>query len=210
MGHKWLDKRYNVRVGSYCWILVQLFLLTTLIACSRTNKERQDFQPAAGTAIPEIVDGWSALMQRGAYPFTTPLPPAESSPIDGTYVKFDPKVATPIPCRRCPDYMNEGGVWKLSFDKGTFRIYHVVTAWRGIGSFTVDGNELVVFNDPKCPDLIGRYTWRKVDDGLALNTIEDHCAADMRSHNFEQMVWQSCPDEDNPDQAEGQSPKGCN
>ncbi len=193
------------------WSFVLLLLLVmSLFACSTTDDLLQDQDSPAGPTTPGIVDEWSALMQRGAYPFTTPLPPAEPGPIDGTYVKFDPKVATPIPCRRCPDYMNEGGVWKLSFDKGTFRILHLVTGWRGIGSFTVNGDELLVFNDPKCPDLIGRYTWQMVGDGLALSTVYDHCAADMRSHNFRQMVWQRCPDAADSAQVKDQAPEGCN
>lgn len=88
--------------------------------------------------------------------------------------------------------MNEGSIWKLSFDKGTFRILHLVTGWTGIGSYTLAGNQLMLFNDPKCPREVGRYTWQLDEDGLAITTIADHCAADLRSHNLEQMTWQSC------------------
>jgi len=87
--------------------------------------------------------------------------------------------------------MNEGSIWKLSFDKGTFRILHLVTGWTGIGSYTLAGNQLMLFNDPS-PREVGRYTWQLDKDGLASTTIADHCAADLRSHNLEQMTWQSC------------------
>jgi hypothetical protein len=54
--------------------------------------------------------------------------------LDGTYTKLDPKKAPPVPCRRCPDYVPQGGIWKLNLDKGIFRIFHESTGWRSIGS----------------------------------------------------------------------------
>jgi hypothetical protein len=56
---------------------------------------------------------WSGLLQRTPYPYTIPLAPEEPTAIDGTYTKFELKDTPPIPCRRCPDYAPEGGLWKM-------------------------------------------------------------------------------------------------
>jgi len=89
------------------------------VACSSSVPgTRQGTPPAEGTAAP--ADGWSALLRQTPFPYTTPLPPAEPTALDGTYVKFNPKPGTPVPCRRCPEYLPEGGIWKLQFDNGIF------------------------------------------------------------------------------------------
>lgn len=77
---------------------------------------------------------WSELLQRIPFPFRMDLPPPNTTPIDGTYTKFETKETPPVPCRRCPDYAPEGGIWKLNFSKGIFRIFHTATGWKDIGS----------------------------------------------------------------------------
>ncbi len=138
------------------------------------------------------LDRWIDLLQQTPYPFGTPLPPAVASALDGTYVKVDPKEGTPVPCKRCPDYLPEGGVWKLSLHQGIYRIYHPGSGWRSIGSFSVAGNELSLFNDPNCIDVTGRYQWTLADGQFNLTVVDDPCAINLRAVNLTKQPWASC------------------
>jgi hypothetical protein len=112
--------------------------------------------------------------------------------LDGTYTKFDPKKTPPVPCRRCPDYIPQGGIWKLNLDKGIFRIFHESTGWRSIGSFIIDGNRLQVFNDPCCIEVKGFYRWTLAQGRLSLQVVEDKCAIRQRAKNLTKLPWLSC------------------
>ena len=146
--------------------------------------------PSGQSRVTSII--WIELLQKTPYPHTAPLPPKALSALDGTYTKFDPKKIPPVPCRRCPDYMPEGGIWKLNLDKGIFRIFHEVTGWRSLGSFIVDQNQVQLFNDPYCMEAKGVYRWTLTDGRLILQVIEDKCAIGMRAKNFTQLTWRSC------------------
>ena len=135
---------------------------------------------------------WSGLLQRKPYPYTIPLAPEESTAIDGTYTKSDLKDTPPIPCRRCPDYAPEGGIWKINFNKGVFRIMHMVTGWKSIGNFILSGDQLVLANDPTCQEVIGVYTWELEKGALILKVIADHCAIELRGKNLAGLPWLSC------------------
>jgi len=135
---------------------------------------------------------WSELLQRMPYPYTDPLPPQVPTPVDGTYTKFELEEAPPIPCRRCPDYAPEGGIWKLNLSKGVFRIFHPVTGWKDIGSFAVWGDRLILANDPVCHEIIGTYRWRLEEGKLILNVVEDKCAIGLRAMNLTNLPWLSC------------------
>ena len=120
------------------WLLAGAALL--LAACSpvRPLADRQ----AAASTTPAVsatptVDRWQEIRQWSPYPHTTPLPPQVPTPVDGIYVRFDPRTHDRPPCRRCPPYPPEGGVWKLELDEGVFRVYHPRTGWRTLGSYTV-------------------------------------------------------------------------
>jgi hypothetical protein len=134
---------------------------------------------------------WFALLQRRPFAYK-PLPPAEASVLDGIYVKRDPKKEAPVPCRRCPDYAPEGGIWRLNLDKGIFRIFHDATGWRSIGSFLVEGDRLILFNDPCCHEVTGTYHWRLREGRFILEVIEDECAIRLRAANFARQPWLSC------------------
>ena len=144
------------------------------------------------TPPPKPADRWFELFQRTPYPYTTPLPPPIRTILDDTYTKFEPKEGTPVPCRRCPDYAPEGGIWKLSLDKGIFRIFYTVTGWRSMGSFTVSGDRIVLFNDPNCIEIIGIYTWTLKEGALTLKVIDDTCAIRLRAKNLTSLPWASC------------------
>jgi hypothetical protein len=135
---------------------------------------------------------WTELLQKTPYPHTAPLPPRVRTALDGTYAKFDPKKTPPIPCRRCPDYMPEGGIWRLNLDQGVFRIFHEVTDWRSLGSFNIEGNQLRLFNDPYCMEVTGVYRWTLKDKRLVLQVVEDKCAIGLRAKNLAQLPWSSC------------------
>lgn len=143
-------------------------------------------------ATPTLVDGWLALLAQAPYPYTTPLPPQTPTVLDGMYAKVEPSHGTPVPCRRCADYLPTGGAWKLSLDKGVFRIYHQSSGWRSLGSFTIEGEQLFLFNDPACYDTVGAYTWTLREGQLNLQAIEDTCQVDRRARNFSQLAWTSC------------------
>lgn len=124
-----------------------------------------------------------------AYPYTTPIPPPTPTIIDGVYTRAVNFEGTPTPCRRCAPYRAEGGVWTLILDAGTFRVSHSVTDFQGIGSFTVSGPQLALFNDPNCHQYTGTYTWTEGDGALVLTATEDECAFGLRAKNLAAGTW---------------------
>lgn len=135
---------------------------------------------------------WNALFERTPVPWTTALPPLETTILDATYVKINPRLATPFPCRRCPDYALNGGLWKFSLDKGIFRIYYSVNEWRSLGSYAVSGDKLYLFNDPYCNWESGVYTWKLEDGSLFFTEVDDPCLQGLRAANLVDQPWLSC------------------
>jgi hypothetical protein len=135
---------------------------------------------------------WSELLQRTPYPYSRPLPPANPTVLDGTYTRLDPRQADHIPCRRCPAYPPGGGIWKLNLDKGVFRVYHELTGWVTLGSFTVSGDRIEFFNDPHCFQDTGIYTWELEEGKLTLTAVKDSCGVYLRVQNLEALPWESC------------------
>lgn len=123
------------------------------------------------------------------YPFTTPLPPPTPTILDGVYTREAPFIGTPTPCRRCAPYRAEGGVWTLTLDAGAFRVSHNGTNFQGIGSFTVSGNRLTLFNDPNCHLDVGQYTWEMDGRSLILTPVEDSCGFKLRAKNLGSGAW---------------------
>lgn len=144
---------------------------------------------AVATAALPPTTGATPTLESTPFPYTTPLPPLVATPLDGVYRKIDPTPGTPVPCRRCPDYLPAPGEWRLQFDRGIYRIYYTGTSWRSVGSFTVDGDRLLIFNDPTCHELVGAYTWRLDGDMLTLEEIDDPCAIDLRALNLTTQPW---------------------
>ena len=140
------------------WLLAGAALL--LVACSPV-RPLPDGQAATATAPPAsatpTVDRWQEIRQWSPYPHTTPLPPQAPTPVDGIYVRLDPRTHDRPPCRRCPPYPPEGGVWKLELDEGVFRVYHPRTGWRTLGSYTVDGDSHYVLQRPAVPPGRGTF-----------------------------------------------------
>jgi hypothetical protein len=158
-------------------------MLLTIAACSSDSSRR-----APTTLTPAA----APTSQSSPYPYTTPLPPPVATELDGLYAKIDPKQGTPVPCKRCPDYAPEGGAWQLSFDKGIYRVFHVPTGWRSVGSYTVAGNQVTLFNDPVCSDGVGMYRWIVENGELTLQEVKDSCAIHLRAANLTRQIWSSC------------------
>jgi hypothetical protein len=142
------------------------------------------------TAVP--TNGWFEFFSHTPVAWTTPFPPPTATVLDGTYVKFDPTMVQWWTCKRCPDWRPAGGTWRLSFDKGVFRIYYDQTGWKNIGSYTVNGDRLFLFNDPTCNFETGQYTWTQEKGILRLKEVSDTCAIKMRALNLTHYLWYSC------------------
>lgn len=65
---------------------------------------------------------WDELNQRDPYIYTVPRID-KATVIDGIYVKKALREGTIVPCRRCPDWLANPGIWRLSFNKGGLSNY---------------------------------------------------------------------------------------
>jgi hypothetical protein len=196
---------------SYVFLMIlSVGLLTT--ACQPIT---QAVPPLTATPTPAVTatptDIWGALLQHTPVPWTTPLPPLEATVLDATYVKVNPRLATPFPCKRCPDYALEGGLWKFSLSKGVFRIYYTVNGWRSLGSYTVSGDRIYLFNDPYCNWDTGLYQWKLEDGVLTFIEIDDPCSQGLRAANLTDQPWMSCdpPNIEAKITDHWQKPSGC-
>lgn len=176
--------------GLFAAVVAAICLMVA--ACSLSNRPAQ--QNAIGTTevASTPTDIWSGVLQRTPYPYTTPLPSATPTILDGLYVKFDPRPGERAPCRRCPPYPPEGGRWRLSLDKGIFRVYHYGTGWSTLGSFIVSEGQIEFFNDPHCFRDVGVYEWKLEDGALLLEAVRDDCGVDLRMRSFVAHPWESC------------------
>jgi hypothetical protein len=179
-----------------CVMVIVFFVLilwTTALAGPAKQSPAQI--PLASTPVcseETPAEKWSALLQRQPFPYKRELPPPERTTLDGTYTKVDPKKDPQVPCRRCPDYAPEGGIWKIQFDKGVFRIIHLSSGWKSIASFTLEGDRLLLFNDPVCHETTGIYAWQAEGGQIVFRAIEDECAIRLRAMNLTKQPWLSC------------------
>lgn len=177
---------------------------------------------STATPLPEIERSgrnWQTLLESTPFPYLIALPEPNQTVLDGTYTKVDPKQATPVPCKRCPDYAPEGGLWKLNLDRGVYKIYHEVTGWGSMGSYLIatdrESSErtvnLLLFNDPTCMEIVGVYTWTLTNGEFILNEVYDPCAIKLRAMNLTDMAWQSCQPPASGAETTGnwQKPPGC-
>lgn len=182
-----------------------------IAACSSAHTP-SPVRPEAAEATTTPTSIWSGLLQRTPYPYTTPLPSAQPTVLDGIYIKFDPSqgkdasppeggVWMPHPRRegvfwlKPVPYPREGGVWILQLDGGVFRVFHETTGWRTLGSFTVSEDRITFFNDPHCYDAVGIYRWQLEAGQLVLEVVEDECdgrvlgGGGLRATNFASLPW---------------------
>jgi hypothetical protein len=196
-------------------VLSVLILNIVMVACApiAQNPTAGPVPTESGTPGPSATptDGWLSILEHTPVPWTTPLPPLQATVLDSTYIKVNPRLATPFPCKRCPDYALEGGLWKFQLDKGVFRIYYTVNGWRSLGSYTVSGNKLYLFNDPYCNWDTGSYSWALEEGVLTLTEIDDPCSQGLRAANLSDQPWLSCqpPNVEAMITDHWQKPKGC-
>jgi hypothetical protein len=143
-------------------------------------------EPSA-PAVP--TDIRSALFERTPFPYTTPLPPAQATILDGRYTSDDPSEVTETAGRCAPAYPRHGGLWTLDLDRGIFRLFHEETGWNSLGSFTVSGDRVTFFNDLNCPESVGVYAWRQEAEQLILQVVEDECGFGLRTERFANLPW---------------------
>jgi hypothetical protein len=124
------------------------------------------------------------------YPYTTPVPPRETTAIDGTFVRRLPSTGSHVHCRRCAPYRLEGGHARLTLSEGEFFLKHKLAGFASLGHYVVSGDEVEFFNDPNCPTMRGRYRWSLEDGRLEFEVIEDECPyADLRSRYLTAKQW---------------------
>jgi hypothetical protein len=97
-----------------------------------------------------------------------------------------------VHCLRCPDYAPEGGVWKIRFDNGIFRILHLDSGWKSMATAVATGDRLLLANDPVCIDALGLYRWELEGGRLKLDAIDDPCAIRLRAATLAGREWRSC------------------
>jgi len=183
-------------------ILATCALGVALVACSVTAPTSAPTSAATSArshaatsarsqdATPAAVPDWRADPNE-PYPFVTPVPPLAGTPVDGVYVRVptDPYEGQRAPCRRCPPYPLDRGVSRLSLVAGRYEMLHHEPRYRILAHYTVAGDELVIFNDPECSRVLGRYRWTLSDETLTLEVIDDGCAFGQRAEDLAAVSW---------------------
>lgn len=178
-------------------IVVALFVLSFFGMVLFRSAKQADPSPVTSpvaSTTPVSTTVWDALLEATPFPYFTPLPEPVTGEIDGIYAKVDQSWPQWWRCLRCADYRTSGGIWKLQFDRGVMRIFYEVNNWRSIASYSVSGDRLFIFNDPYCPENTGEYKWSIENGGLAMETVQDACAFNLRAENLTKQSWLSCTD----------------
>jgi len=211
--------KFNRRHAGIFIVIIFLVIIISIFFC-RSALESENLNLLAqynSQNPPTPTNGWLNLQVRNPSPHTTALPGEQTTPIDGTYAKFDTSWPQWWACRRCADYRPAGGIWKMRFDGGVFRIYYDVTGWNSVASYTINGDHLYIFNDPYCPEVTGEYRWELEDRWglvnrfLILETIEDACSIRLRGENLSNQEWGACypPNEMTGASGHYHKPTGC-
>ena len=140
----------------------------------------------------KVVGDLSTVIEVPPFPYGAPLPPPLTTSIDGFYSRELPLDGTPTPCKRCAGYRLEGGEWTLYFDKGVYKVFHQLTDFESVGSYTVVGDRLTLFNDPYCEEdlaMKGTYTWAIEGKTLTLKVVDDPCSIRLRAKNLASTSW---------------------
>ena len=169
-------------------------VIVTAGACAEDGSPGSAKADAGGdSATPCYELGWKECPKE-PYPYSTPLPPAEPTPIDGTYSReIDNELAgAPGKCKRCPPYRLEPGGETLTFDRGRYFVEHEPPGFRSSGHFWVeDDNRIRLFNDPSCSTFEGVYEWEVADGVLRLHAVEDECPfTQLRQRFLMAKDWQ--------------------
>ncbi len=198
------------------FISIGLLIGLSFVACAAPASPTESATVAPTVTTTSVLSALVVLdtpvrPQSSPYPFTTPLPPSAETELDGVYGKVELREGTPIPCRRCADYLPDGGVWRLWLERGVFRVQFLVTGWRSVGSFTLTDDRITFFNDPTCGSEVGIYEWERKERSLILKVIDDPCMFGLRAANFSNLPWDSCqpPNREAAVTDHWLRPKGC-
>lgn len=144
----------------------------------------------------KVVGDLSTTIEVPPFPYSGHLAPAAPTVLDGLYARLLPLEGTPTPCKRCAGYRLEGGVWTLYFDKGIYKVFQQDIDFQAVGSFSVSGDQLTLFNDPYCEEdlsMVGTYTFAKDGNMLTLKVVNDPCTIGLRGKNLTATTWTQAP-----------------
>ena len=152
-----------------------------------------------GVLMPERHDELTPGLE--PYPYTTPVPPREGTPIEGTYVRIlsldvvgGPLIGLPYRCLRCIPYRVDAGLTTLIFYEGRYFLHHQLSGFKALGHFTIDGDRIRLFNDPNCSGTAGEYSWRLERGAITFKVIDDPCPFDdERSDDLTLSEWTKVP-----------------
>ncbi|MGE5141354.1 MAG: hypothetical protein ACM3JD_17945, partial [Rudaea sp.] len=151
-----------------------------------------EITPGPKKFLPDL----STTIEVPPFPYSQPLPPQERTEVDGLYVRYVPLDGTPTPCKRCAGYRLEGGLWSLYLDRGVFKVFQRESEFEAVGSYTVSGNRLTLYNDPYCEEdlrMVGTYTWTGDGNSLTLQSVDDACSIGLRAKNLALSTWTRAP-----------------
>jgi len=153
---------------------------------------------------------WDELLKREPFIYTVPKINKKAS-IDGVYVKKSLKEGEMVPCRRCPDWLPNPGIWRIYFNRGVYRIINTNTGWKSIGTYIVSKDRVLLSNDPSCIDDFGLYRFSIKSPVLKFYVIDDPCAIKLRGLNLSETSWLSCypPNEEAAITEHWSKPVGC-
>ena len=153
---------------------------------------------------------WDDLLKREPFIYTVPKINKKTS-IDGVYVKKSLKEGEMVPCRRCPDWLSNPGLWRIYFSKGIYRIINTNTGWKSIGTYIVSKDRVILSNDPSCIEDLGLYRFSIKNRLLKFEVLDDPCAIKLRGLNLSETPWLSCypPNEEAAITEHWQKPGGC-
>ncbi len=164
-----------------------------------------------------IENKWNNLLKREPFIYTIPSV-KKTTPVDGVYVKNALRQGEKVPCMRCPDWLANPGIWRIYFNRGTYRIINTATGWKSIGTYIVSKNRILLANDPSCINEFGLYTFKfeycnhpYKKKYLTFKVIDDPCAIKLRGLNLGEKEWISChpPNEEAAITEHWPKPDGC-
>lgn len=151
--------------------------------------------PTRRTTHPLFSDPVFTLEPRDEpYAYTTPTPPPDPTPIDGTYLRIltleDVRGVLPFRCARCPPYLPNAGVSTLVLFQGNYWLNHQLSGFRALGMFTLRGDRITLFNDPWCPQDRGTYRWTLRGAVLTFEAISGTCVYEgARAEDLSKVPW---------------------
>jgi hypothetical protein len=134
-------------------------------------------------------DRWRDAPEQEPYPFVTPIPPLAETGIDGVYTRSLPG-SDAIPCRRCAPYRLDSGPATLTLAEGRFTVEQPLSRFTSRGHYFVEGDRILLINDPNCAQTEGVYRWDLRARMLSLEVVEDDCSFDLlRARYFSAAPW---------------------